>query len=183
MKLFLHLMVSVKMDSYLKRKYLSMKDIFIGESHILDNVVMSLVSTQQTQTRVRSRTVGLEKNGWLGNTRRKKENIFSFLFSARYPLRVLKNQCHASNYPALIMCAVDYKSIIGGYRTLLEMNSVNPLLTLYIFESCLSHITTSIQNPHSILDTDIRDVSPASRVTGHPRPVTASRAFFIFFQS
>ena len=33
-----------------------MEDVFLGENHILDNVGMSLVSTQQTQTRVRSRT-------------------------------------------------------------------------------------------------------------------------------
>ena len=47
MKLFLHLMVSVKMDSYLKGNYLSMKDVFLGENHILDNVGMSLASAQE----------------------------------------------------------------------------------------------------------------------------------------
>jgi len=35
------------------------------------------------------------------------------------------DQCYASNYPALSMCAVDYKSMMGGYRTLLVMNLVN----------------------------------------------------------
>jgi hypothetical protein len=34
---------------------------------------------------------------------------------------------HSSNYPTL---SIDYKSMIEGYRTLLVMNSVNPLLNL-----------------------------------------------------
>jgi len=78
-------MVSVKMDSYLNKKYPSMKGIFLGENHVLDNVGMSLASAQQTQTRVRSRTdvfgrqaVGLRGNGWL----EKKERIFFLLFFA-----------------------------------------------------------------------------------------------------
>ena len=46
------------------------------------------------------------------------ESIFSFLFSTtRSKLPSVKS-----------VYAVDYKSMIGGYRTLLVMNLVNPLL-------------------------------------------------------
>ncbi len=47
MELFLHLIVSVKMDSYSKGNYISMKGVFLGENHILDNVGMSLASAEQ----------------------------------------------------------------------------------------------------------------------------------------
>jgi hypothetical protein len=46
--------VLVKIDSYLKRKYLSMKGVFLAENHISDNVSTSLASVQQTRTRVRT---------------------------------------------------------------------------------------------------------------------------------
>ena len=46
------------------------------------------------------------------------ESIFSFLFSTP------RSQLPSVKY----VYAVDYKSMIRGYRTLLVMNSVNPLL-------------------------------------------------------
>jgi hypothetical protein len=58
---------------------------------------------------------------------KKIESVFSFLFSTP------RSQLPSVKY----VYAVDYKSMIGGYRTLLVMNSVNPLL---IPLRCLSHV-------------------------------------------
>ena len=55
--------------------------------------------------------------------KKKKKNIFSFLFSTRVSVRS-RSQLPSVKY----VYAVDYKSMIGGYRTLLVMNSVNSLL-------------------------------------------------------
>jgi hypothetical protein len=52
--------------------------------------------------------------GW----KKEIESIFSFLVFHTMP------QLPSVKY----VYAVDYKSMIGGYRTLLVMNSVNPLL-------------------------------------------------------
>jgi hypothetical protein len=74
----------------LERKYLSMKGVFLGEKHILDNVGMSLASAQQTQTRVRSRTdvfgrqaLGLGKT--VGSGEKKKK--FPFLVFRAIPVK------------------------------------------------------------------------------------------------
>ena len=52
--------------------------------------------------------------GW----EKRNRKYFSFLFSTP------RSQLPSVKY----VYAVDYKSMIGGYRTLLVMNSVNPLL-------------------------------------------------------
>jgi hypothetical protein len=52
--------------------------------------------------------------GW----EKRNRKYFSFLFSTP------RSQLPSVKY----VNAVDYKSMIGGYRTLLVMNSVNPLL-------------------------------------------------------
>ncbi len=47
------------------------------------------------------------------------------------------------------------------------MNSVNPLLIpLRVFESCLSHVTASIERPNSILDRGnmLRSLEPAQKI-------------------
>ena len=59
--------------------------------------------------------------------KKEEERIFSFLFSAPH------SQLPSVKY----VYAVDYKSMIGGYRTILVMNSVNPLLTPLRY---LSHV-------------------------------------------
>ena len=60
--------------------------------------------------------------------KKERESIFPFLFSA--PARLtLDAPMSRSQLPSVkYVYAVDYKSMIGGYRTLLVMNSVNPLL-------------------------------------------------------
>ena len=82
--------------------------------------------------------------------------FFSILFSARNPLRALAYQCHACKYPAISMCAVDYKCMIGAYKPLLVMYLVNPWLSALGFtkvvQSCLSHVTASIEHPNPVLD-------------------------------
>ena len=61
--------------------------------------------------------------------KKERENVFSFLFSARYPVRALDAPMSRSQLPSVkYVYAVDYKSMIGGCRTLLVMNSVNPSL-------------------------------------------------------
>ena len=61
--------------------------------------------------------------------KKERENVFSFLFSARYPVRSLGKPMSHSQLPRVkYVYAVNYKSMIGGYRTLLVMNLVNPLL-------------------------------------------------------
>jgi hypothetical protein len=64
------------------------------------------------------------------------------------------------------MCAVDYKSMIGGYRALLVMNSVNPLLIR------LSHVTGSIDHPDSILDRESLSFLAALLAAGSSMCVT-----------
>ena len=80
--------------------------------------------------------------------------FFPFLFFARYPVGALDTPMSHSQPPSVkYVYAIDYKSMIGGCRTLLVMNSVNPLLIhLRVYESCLSHVITSIEHPNSILD-------------------------------
>jgi hypothetical protein len=65
-----------------------------------------------------------QKNGW---GKKERERIFPFLFFPRdSPLDAPMSR---SQLPSVkYVYAVDYKSMIGGYRTLLVMNSVNPLL-------------------------------------------------------
>ena len=59
---------------------------------------------------------------------KEKGNIFLFPFSDR-SVRALGAPVSRSQLPSVkYVYAVDYKSMIGGYRTLLVMNSVNPLL-------------------------------------------------------
>jgi hypothetical protein len=84
---------------------------------------------------------------WFGSEKEKeKENIFFF---SVFP----SDQGHAPNYPVLNVCMpLTIKSMIGGCRTLLVMNSVNPLLRY--LSHVLSHVTASIEHPHSMLDND-----------------------------
>jgi hypothetical protein len=49
--------------------------------------------------------------------KKEKEKIFFSVFP--------RDQRHVPNYPALNMYVVDYKSMIGGYRTVFVMNTVN----------------------------------------------------------
>ena len=71
---------------------------------------------------------------WIRNRLGKKEieSIFSFLVFHATP------QVPSVKY----VYAVDYKSMIGGYRTLLVMNSVNPLLIPLRY---LSHVWVTSQ--------------------------------------
>ncbi len=63
-----------------------------------------------------------KRNGWLG---KKKEKMFT----TRYPVKALDKPMSHTQLPSVkYVYVVDYKSMIGGYRTLLVMNSVNPLL-------------------------------------------------------
>ena len=63
------------------------------------------------------------RNGW-----RKKKIFFLFPFSAR-SIRALSLSVSSSHLPSVkYVYVINYKSMIGGCRTLLVMNSVNPLL-------------------------------------------------------
>jgi hypothetical protein len=59
-------------------------------------------------------------------------SVFSAIARLALDAPMSRSQLHSVKY----VYAVDYKSMIGGYRTLLVMNSVNPLLILLRY---LSH--------------------------------------------
>ncbi len=61
---------------------------------------------------------------------KKKEKVFFFFSVFRTITRLaLDSPMSHSQLPNVkYVYAVDYKSMIGGYRTLLVMNSVNPFL-------------------------------------------------------
>jgi hypothetical protein len=70
--------------------------------------------------------------------KRKSILFFSSVFRVIPPRRSLDEPMSRSQLPSVkYVYTVDYKSMIGGYRTLLVMNSVNPLL---IPLSYLSHV-------------------------------------------
>jgi hypothetical protein len=79
-----------------------------------------------------------------GLEEKKKEKVSVFRPIARLTLDTPMSQ---SQLPSVkYVYPVDYKSMIGRYRTLLVINSLliglNPLLIpLFVFESCLSHVT------------------------------------------
>ncbi len=93
-------------------------------------------SGQQTQVRIGTvciwEQVPWEKSHHLLKRllrKKKRENVFSFLFSFRYPVRTLDTPISLSQLPSVkCVYTVDYKGVIGGYRTLSVMNSVNQLL-------------------------------------------------------
>ena len=99
---------------------------------VVAKVGMSLPSVEQTaQTQVRACTgvfceqaVKRKTIGW----GKRKKNIFLFCFP-RNTVRALHVPMSRSQLPSVKhVYAIDYKSMIGGCRTLLVMNSVNPSL-------------------------------------------------------
>ena len=148
MKLFLYLMRINEIEFLLPKKYLSIKGVFSVENRILDSVGMSLPSARQTQATSTQVLFVLEK--------RKRKYFFLFCFPR-----------HAPNYPALSM-------LQDPISNELSESIANPP---QIFESCLSHVTASIEHPHSILDKTLVLKQPPGPPDRHRRNVQAQNAW------
>jgi hypothetical protein len=119
MKLFLHLVVSVKMDSYSKGNNRSMKGVFLGENHILDNVCMSLDLSQEIANTSMYRYCLYLRNKYYGRApsvctarikkrlgKRKWKCFFPFLFPSRYPVKSIDAPVTSSRQGIRDVCAI-----------------------------------------------------------------------------
>ena len=99
-----------------------MKGIFLDENHILDYVDTSLTSVHQMQTRVRSRTD----------------------VCGRQVVGLEKTVAREKEKENIFSFSV--------FRTIPNEFGESIANSTQIFESCLSHVTSRIEHPHSILD-------------------------------